>query len=126
MHNSEVIIKLSHINNRCRVRVNVLTAAPSGRSRTSSETGLYTELLQCACPVSLPFKKIEFIGQRMSSPRCMTKYIFTMTKTCYTYYYNRPVQKCSFSDPRRALVYGRFLGILFILSFCHRQFFLFK
>jgi hypothetical protein len=40
--------------------------------------------------------------------------------------YNRPVQKCSFSDPRRALVYGRFLGILFILSFCHRQFFLFK
>jgi hypothetical protein len=25
------------------------------------------------------------------------------------------------SDPRRALVYGRFLGILFILSFCHRE-----
>jgi hypothetical protein len=37
--------------------------------------------------------------------------------------YNRPVQKCNLSDPRRALVYGRFLGILFILSFCHREFF---
>jgi hypothetical protein len=34
-------------------------------------------------------------------------------------YYNRAVQKCSLSDPRRALVTGRFLGILFILSFCH-------
>jgi hypothetical protein len=32
-------------------------------------------------------------------------------------YYNRPVQKCNLRDPRRALVYGRFLGILFILSF---------
>jgi hypothetical protein len=41
-------------------------------------------------------------------------------------YYNRPVQKCNLSDPRRALVYGRFLGILFILSFCHREFFWFK
>jgi hypothetical protein len=41
-------------------------------------------------------------------------------------YYNRPVQKCNLSDPRRALVYGRFLGILFILSFCHREFFSFK
>jgi hypothetical protein len=29
-------------------------------------------------------------------------------------YYNRPVQKCNLSDPRRALVYGCFLGILFI------------
>jgi hypothetical protein len=28
--------------------------------------------------------------------------------------YNRPVQKCNLSDPRRALVYGRFLRILFI------------
>jgi hypothetical protein len=40
--------------------------------------------------------------------------------------YNRPVQKCNLSDPRRALVYGRFLGILFILSFCHRELFSFK
>jgi hypothetical protein len=41
-------------------------------------------------------------------------------------YYNRPVQKCNLSDRRRALVYGRFLGILFILSFCQREFFSFK
>jgi hypothetical protein len=41
-------------------------------------------------------------------------------------YYNRPVQKCNLSDPRKALVYGRFLGIIFILSFCHREFFSFK
>jgi hypothetical protein len=40
-------------------------------------------------------------------------------------YFNQPVQKCSLSDPRRTLVYKRFLGIL-ILSFCHREFFLFK
>jgi hypothetical protein len=48
---------------------------------------------------------------------------------CYGHdllYYNRPVQKCNLSDPRRALVYGRFLGIIFILSFCHREFFSFK
>jgi hypothetical protein len=31
-------------------------------------------------------------------------------------YFNRPVQKCNLSDPRRALVYGRILGILFILK----------
>jgi hypothetical protein len=30
---------------------------------------------------------------------------------------------CNLSDPRRALVYELFLGILFILSFCHREFF---
>jgi hypothetical protein len=36
------------------------------------------------------------------------------------------VQKCSLSDPRRALVTVGFLGKLFILSFCHRELFLFN
>jgi hypothetical protein len=36
--------------------------------------------------------------------------------------FNRPVQKCSLSDSHKAPVYGRFLGILFILSFCHPEF----
>jgi hypothetical protein len=40
--------------------------------------------------------------------------------------YNRPIQKCSLSDPRRALINVRFLGILVILGFCHRECFLFK
>jgi hypothetical protein len=33
---------------------------------------------------------------------------------------------CSLSDPRRALVNGRLLRILFLLSFCYRECFLFK
>jgi hypothetical protein len=38
--------------------------------------------------------------------------------------FNRYIQKCSLSDPHRALVTWCFLGILFILSFCHRECFL--
>jgi hypothetical protein len=53
-----------------------------------------------------------------------TEYSNIQITTCCIY--NRPVQKCGLSDPRKALVYGRFLGILFTLSFYHREFFLFK
>jgi hypothetical protein len=60
----------------------------------------------------LSFCRKHFIPKKFLQKRCAAKLkaFFTMDLL----YYNR---KCSLSDLRRAPVYGRFLGILFILSF---------
>jgi hypothetical protein len=51
-------------------------------------------------------------------------FITVMIRSRPAVFYNRPVQNCNLSDPRRALVYGRFLGIFIHLKFLSPRVFL--